>query len=143
MFYKTALLLVALSSANTVFAEPQIKPGKWRITSVVENPMMPNAQQQVTEECITESTIDFEEIMAQVPTDSCSPVTPQFSGNTVTWEVTCDNPMNSAEKITGQGTFTSNGTSGEGSFQITMNIPVIGVQTITSRWQHEYLGECD
>jgi len=143
MFYKVVLLSVALGSANTVFAEPHLEPGKWRITSVIENPMMPTPQQHVTEECITESTIDFEKIMSQAPTDACSPVKPEFSGNTVTWEVTCDNPANPAEKITGHGTFTSSGKSGEGSFQMTMNIPVVGLQTITSRWQHEYLGKCD
>ena len=143
MIYKTALLLAALSTTSTVFAEPHLEPGKWRITSTTESPMMPTPQEHVTEECITESTIDFEKIMDQVPTDACAPVEAEFSGNTVTWSVTCDNPANPAEKIIGHGTFTSTGKSGEGSFVMTMNIPVLGQQTITSRWQHEYLGKCD
>ena len=134
------LLLVGVTSLQSA---PNLKPGKWRITSTMEAPMMSAPQQQVKEECITHSKFDYKSLMAEMPADSCTSSKPKTSGNTVRWEISCSDPANPGRKFSGKGHFTGGGKSGEGEFQMTMTLPGIGEQTLTNRWQHKYLGRCD
>jgi hypothetical protein len=136
------IILTALFSSH-VLAAPELKPGKWRITSSLEHPMMPTPQEQITEECITHSRFDFEKIMSNLPTKTCKPIKPKTSGNKVSWSIDCVNPMNPSSRVTGTGNFQANGTSGDGMFTMNMAIPGLGDQSITSRWRQEYLGKCD
>ncbi len=138
-----SLAILLLVGVTALQAAPTLTPGKWRITSTVEAPMMPNAQQQVKEECITRSKFDYKSLMAEMPADSCTSSKPKTSGKTIHWEISCTDPTNPAQKFSGKGYFTGNGKSGEGEFEMTMTLPGIGEQTLTSRWQHEYLGKCD
>jgi len=139
----TLLVILTALFGNQAFAAPELKPGKWRITSTLEHPMMPSPQEQTTEECITSSRFDFEKIMGELPTDSCNPIKPKTSGNKVSWSIDCVNPMDPSSRVTGTGNFQANGKSGEGMFKMNMAIPGMGDQSITSRWRQEYLGKCD
>ncbi|MEL0082149.1 MAG: DUF3617 family protein [Gammaproteobacteria bacterium] len=142
---RKSLLLMALVATmiGSAQAAPKLKPGKWKITTTMENPMMAAPGEQVTEECIRDSEYDFKQLMQELPQTNCEPVKPKTSGRTVTWELSCINPMNPAEKITGQGHFTGKRDSAEGIMRISMNLPGMGEQTFTTRWHHEYLGKCD
>ena len=144
MTNKQALMaLLAALLGNTVFAAPELKPGKWRITSTVEHPMTPTPQEQINEECITSSRFDFKKVMSDMPTDSCKPIKPKTSGNKVSWSIDCVNPMDPSTRVTGTGNFHAKGKTGKGIFSINMTIPGMGEQSIISRWHQEYLGKCD
>ena len=135
--------MAIICAAGSAQAAPKLKTGKWRITTTIESTMMPSQPPQIAEECGTDSRFDFKTLISDIPADICESEKPKSAGNNITWDISSANRMNSGEKFTGNGSFTANGNSAEGSFQINLTLPGLGEQTITSRSRHEYLGKCD
>ena len=70
--------------------------------------------------------------------DECQITDQNVSGDTVSWQVSCDTEEGAA---TGTGTFRSAGASAEGSMTIEVNVQGQALQMIT-HWEGERVGAC-
>jgi len=125
--------VIVLTICPFSFAAPDIKEGKWEITTKMEMKGMSMEMPAVTHiQCLTKN--DF------VPQDpganqKCEPVKSKVSGNTVTWSIKCNGeggPMSGNGKVT---------YSGDG-FKGSMNMKQGGMD-MTSHISGKYIGKCD
>jgi hypothetical protein len=130
-------LVFMLFYAPTVFSGPNMREGKWEITTTTEMPGLPVAMPGVTyTHCLTNKDMVPQK---QEKNQDCKITDTKISGNTVTWVMKCsgkDGPMESVGKITYSGdTF-------EGSFTTTINDPSQGKMTITNHMKGRRIGDC-
>jgi hypothetical protein len=107
-------MLIAVSlCVGTAWAEPQMNPGNWEITTKTEMAGMP--PQSVTHtQCITNDDI------VPVSNDAnqeCRVTDIQINGNTVSWEMTCGGEQNGMDG-TGQVVYAGDSMKGTMTFTI-------------------------
>jgi len=125
--------VLVLFTASISFAAPDIKEGKWEITTKMEMKGMPMEMPAVTHtQCLTKNDV----VPQEPPADNkCEPVKSKVSGNTVSWTIKCNGeggPMTGSGKVTYSGD----------SFKGTMNVKQRGMD-MTSNISGKYIGKCD
>ena len=144
VFAALIVTIAMLFFVKVVMAEgPDLKPGKWEITTTVTMPMMPEAKVMTKTECITAEQADSGLLAAIVEDGTCKVLNKEESGNTIEFEVECGGDMDM--KMRGKGYFTANGTTASGKMEMTMNIPQMGGQStkMTQEWEGKRIGNCD
>ncbi len=129
-----AALTILLAVASVSYAGPNIKEGKWEITTKMEMPGMPMAMQPVINtQCLTQK-----EMVPQRsrPGQECKIDNIKISGNTVSWVITCNSGQGGQVKGTGKITYEGKTMKG------TMKMKQSGME-MTSHISGNYIGECD
>ena len=122
-----------LAAVSISFAAPDLKEGKWEITTKMEMKGMPMEMPAVTHtQCLTKNDFVPQD---PGPNQKCEPEKSKVSGNTVTWSIKCDGE---GGPMTGNGKVTHSGDSFKGS----MNMKQQGMD-MTSHISGKYIGKCD
>lgn len=133
------LFLITLVSVMTVsfalvWAGLQMNPGKWEITTQTEMAGMPS--QSITHvQCLTADDLVP---MSQDATQECQVTDIVYSGNTVSWKITCGGQGGGMK---GTGSVTYNGNSMNGVMNMT--ITGGGNMKIKNTMIGRRLGECN
>lgn len=133
-------LLVALTLAvvSTASAEGiQIQSGQWKVTTTIENSMMPQPQVKTSTECVKQESWDPTKEMMK-DNSGCKVTDQKVEGNTLRWKLECPNKMG---KMTGSGEFTVDGDSATGSMDMSMTLQGQPM-TFKSTWKGTRVGEC-
>ncbi len=136
MMRKTSLIgifSVSVLLLATLWAQPNMNPGKWEITTKTEMAGMP-AQSLTHTQCITAS--DLVPVGGDA-SQHCKVTDVKTSGNTVSWKITCGGQ---GGEMSGTGTITYEGDSMNGT--MTMSIPGTEM-TIKNVITGKRIGECD
>lgn len=112
------------------WAEPQINPGKWEITTTTEMAGM-SPQSQTHTQCIT---ADDMVPMSEDANQECQVTDITTEGNTVSWRISCGGNMN------GTGSVTYSGDSMNGTMSMTIEPYGTKVHNTLSGWR---IGPCD
>jgi hypothetical protein len=128
------LCLVAISF-NAAFAEPNMNPGKWEITTQTEMEDMPGMIPAVTHtQCIER---DDPVPQSKEASEDCEIVDMMQDGNAITWRIVCSGKDGEME---GTGKVSYNGDSMNG----TMDMVVKGAgMRIRNTISGKRVGECD
>ncbi len=130
MFFIAVLILATVS---ITLAGPDIKEGKWEMTTKMEMKGMPMEMPPVTHtQCLTKK--DF--VPQNAPNEQkCEPVQSKINGNTVTWTINCNGQGGPA---TGSGKITYSGDSFKGVVKMKQ-----GGMDMTSHITGKYIGKCE
>ena len=122
-----------LTIVSVTFATPNIKEGKWEMTTKMEMKGMPMEMPAVKHtQCLTKQDFVPQEPAAD---QKCEPVKSKVSGDTVTWTIKCNGE---GGPMTGNGKITYSGDS----FKGTVNMKQGGMD-MTSHISGKYIGKCD
>ncbi len=128
------LLLITLSF-GMVFAEPNLKSGKWEITTKTEMPGMPMQMPPVTHtQCMSQDDIVPQN---RQPGQECQISNVNMSGDTVTWTMVCTNQGGTME---GKGKITYQGDQMQGTMEMVMKG---GGMQMTNKIKGRRIGNCD
>ena len=134
------LLTFALVLASSHASALQLETGKWEISTQSSNPMTGQPLNETTTECIEDS--QFDPTVDLVDDESCTVTDKQESDDSVSWKMQCGG-SDGMPVFSGEGTFTSNGTSAEGDMTMVMSM---GGQTMemSNHWSGNRISsECD
>jgi hypothetical protein len=115
---KLGLVSFLMSNLAVASDSVSIEPGMWEITTTMNSSMSPQPRIQTSQECIKDAQISPEDL-APSDDDSCSMSDVKVSGNSLSWSMLCNTPGGAMK---GNGNFTSEGNSGSGKMQMSMNI---------------------
>jgi hypothetical protein len=138
-FNKRVLLAGALVVASLpVWAgTPNMQPGMWETTVKMEMEGMPIAMPPFTSRhCITKEDLVPK---TQRPGQQCEVSHQKISGNTVSWQVTC---QNSGRTTTGDGTITYDGDSYHGTINMHMTGGGGPAMTMHQNITGKRIGDC-
>lgn len=116
----------------------ELKEGKYKITTSVEMPGMPQGTipPQTFVHCLTNQ----EPIPgSNTPSSDCEIKNVRQDGNTYTWEMEC---VQDGQKMTSKGSITYSGEGFEGSSTVTMG-PQAGNMTIVTKMSGKRISKCD
>lgn len=125
--------LVVVACVSVAWAGPNMKEGKWQMTTKMEMKGMPMEMPAVTHtQCLTKK--DY------VPRNNagnqeCQPVQTKVSGDTVTWTINC---KGEGGPVTGSGKVTYKGDSFKGVMKMKQ-----GGMDMTSHITGKYIGPCN
>ncbi|MFO7557841.1 MAG: DUF3617 family protein [Desulfobacterales bacterium] len=129
-----AALITLLAAASVSHAAPDIKEGKWEITTKMEMPGMPMEMPPVTvTQCLTRKNMVPED---SDPGQECKTSDITISGNTISWTTTCSSGQDGP--VTGTGNITYAGKTMKG----TMKMKQSGME-MTSHIHGNYIGKCE
>jgi len=135
-----ALCILALGlTIPALAAKIPMKPGKWKVTSTVAMPGLPQGIpgmpkfEPMTEiECVTRQQVEnFQPPKGQTGGD-CKMTKYKIEGNGVTWTMKCKDNMSGEGKMT----FTGNSYKGESQLRT-------GPTLMITKFTGKYLGPCD
>lgn len=129
-------LTLALPAARTALADgPTMKPGKWETKTVQTNSLTQKENVKTATECVKEDKNPLEAI---AEAGKCKITNKEVKGQSVSWDMECGG----AGKATGKGSFTADGSSGEGTIEMTM---MLGDKSMTAKnvWSGKRIGDCD
>lgn len=130
-----SVVLLATASFSLAGSKPNVKPGKWEVTTRMEMAGMQMSMPPVTHtQCITEN--DYVPQTSQ-PGEECKITETTVSGDTVTWSMHC---RGQGGEMNGTGTVTYRGDSFKG--KITMSMAPSGM-SMTIHTNGRRIGECD
>ena len=130
-----SVVLLATVSFSFAGSKPNIKPGKWEVTTRMEMPgMQMNMPAMTHTQCLTEN--DYIPETSQ-PGEECKITKTKVSGDTVTWNMHC---RGQGGEMNGTGIVTYRGDSFEG--KITMSMAPSGM-SMTIYTTGRRIGECD
>ena len=132
---RIAAFVLAFIPAPAVLAEgPTLKPGKWEVTTVSSSSMAkPRTTSQT--ECVKEDKDPLDFIMEA---DTCKVTDKKVEGYTVSWKMECgENPVGK-----GSGTFTADGTTGEGVLEMDFTVKDKDIH-VKNTWKGKRVGDCD
>ena len=130
-----SVVLLATVSLSLAGSKPNIKPGKWQVTTKMEMPgMQMNMPAMTHTQCITEN--DYIPQTSQ-PGEECKITKTKVSGDTVTWTIHC---RGQGGEMNGTGSVTYRGVSFEG--KVTMSMAPSGM-SMTIYTNGRRIGECD
>ncbi len=139
MFKSALLSVVAILtlSANVFAGAPEMKPGKWSITTTTVVPMM-GPMDHTTSSCLTKEDLQPQKMMKQENND-CKVKNMKVSGATTLWEVECNSQ---GGQFSGSASATSKPESISGQMKMKM---IMSGQTIDmeTKWKGKYIGACD
>ena len=128
-----AVLIILLTSATISYAGPDMKEGKWEITTKMEMPGMPMEMPPVTyTQCLSRKDMVPQE---NNPGQKCKIEDLKTIGNTVSWTIKCISGQGGP--TTGTGKIAYEGKTMKG----TMNMKQSGME-MTSHINGKYIGEC-
>ena len=138
MRFKSLLILLLTASPCAWSDVIPVEPGLWEMTATMNMPMMPEPRVTTTQECLTESEIDMDDVGAGDMSEECDFSMDQLDGNTMKWSVEC--PVEGGTSR-GEWTATSAGDSVTGDGVLTMSF---GGQTMemTMKWEGKRVGPC-
>lgn len=129
-----AIGVIVMFSNNATADTPNVKEGKWEITTTMEMPGMPmQMPPMVTTQCITKK--DFIPESNPQPNADCTPLKMKVNGNTAKWSIKCKTDDG---VMTGSGKVTYSGSTFAGEMKINQ-----GGMTVTSKMKGKYIGKCD
>jgi hypothetical protein len=137
-FLSAFLIAGAVSPAVVCAAAPTMQPGLWEITTKTEMPGMPMAMPaQTMRHCYRPE--DVKDPKSTVPADkNCKMESFNQSGNTVTWQVSC---QTEGGPMSGKGTMTQGAQSYTGT--TTMKGKMQGMDmTMNMSYSGKRVGEC-
>ena len=130
-----SVFLLATVSLSLAGSKPNLKPGKWEVTTRMEMPgMQMNMPTMTHTQCITEN--DYIPQTSQ-PGEECKITKTKVSGDTVTWTIHC---RGQGGEMNGTGSVTYRGDSFEG--KVTMSMAPSGM-SMTIYTNGRRIGECD
>ena len=130
-----SVVLLATVSFSLAGSKPNVKPGKWEVTTRMEMPgMQMNMPPMTHTQCITEN--DYVPQTGQ-PGEECKITKTMVSGDTVTWTMHC---RGEGGEMNGTGTVTYRGNSFEGKISMSMAPSGMEMTIFTSGRR---IGECD
>ena len=130
----SVIMLTAVSFA-LAGSKPNVKEGKWQVTTRMEMPGMQMSMPPMTHtQCITQD--DYVPQTSQ-PGQDCEITKTRISGDTVTWTMHCRSPEG---EMKGNGTVTYRGDSFEG--KISMSMPQAGME-MTIYTSGRRIGDCE
>jgi len=133
--FSFGLVLLASLFLGTTFAGPNIKAGKWEITTETEMPGMPMKMPPVTHvQCMSQKDLVPQN---RQPGQECEISNVSVSGDTVTWTVVCTNQGGTME---GKGRIAYRGDQMQGTMEMVMKGE--GMK-MTSRISGRRIGDCD
>jgi hypothetical protein len=128
-----SIVSMFLLLAGFVLAEPNMKPGKWEITTKTEMAGMP-AQTMTHIQCIAKSNLVP---MSEEAGEQCKVTDVVTSGSTVSFKISC---AGQGGGMSGTGTVTYDGDTMNG----TMTMTISGADlTVKNTLTGKYLGACD
>ncbi len=128
-----SIIGVMALSAGTAWAGPDMNPGKWEITTKTEMAGMP-AQSLTHTQCITNDDLVP---MSKDANNTCQVKNMKTSGNTVSWEITCEGQGGGMD---GTGEITYDGDTMEGKMEMTIKGMDMKVKNTLSG---KRIGTCD
>ena len=127
-------LIILLASASVSYAGPNIKEGKWEITTKMEMPGMPMKMPPVTHtQCLTQKDMVPQDTK---PGQECKIADLKIKGNTVSWTITCNSGQGGP--VTGTGKIAYEGKTMKG----TMKMKQSGME-MTSHISGKFIGKCE
>lgn len=135
LFFAAIAFLASVIPASA--APPDIKEGKWEITTNVEMPGMPEGMSNHTfthTQCLTSDHFVPKGSQNQSGQE-CRMEDVQTSGDTVTWKMHCKTPQGDVD---GEGRITYSGDTFEGRMK--MRLPS---GEMTHQMKGRYVGPCD
>ena len=130
-----SVTLLATVSFAIAGSKPNVKAGKWEVTTRMEMPGMQMSMPAMTHtQCITEN--DYVPQTNQ-PGEECTITKTTVSGDTVTWNMHC---RGEGGEMNGTGTVTYRGDSFEG--KINMSVAPSGM-SMTIHTNGRRIGDCD
>ena len=130
-----SVVLLATVSFSLAGSKPNIKPGKWEVSTRMEMPgMQMNMPAMTHTQCITEN--DYIPQTSQ-PGEECKITKTKVSGDTVTWTMHC---RGQGGEMNGTGSVTYRGDSFEGKIAMSMASSVMSMTIYTNGRR---IGECD
>jgi len=130
-----SVILLATVSFSLAGSKPNVKPGKWQVTTRMEMPGMQMNMPPMTHiQCITED--DYVPQTSQ-PGEECKITQTRVSGDTVTWTMHC---RGEGGEMKGNGKVTYRGDSFEG--KISMSMAPSGM-SMTIHTNGRRIGDCD
>jgi len=128
------LMLLPLASSG---AELSIKPGMWETTMTRTNPMTGDPTTETTKRCVKETSFNPSSMMQGA--EGCELVKDELNGNTLTFRMECAMEQGTAATVDGE--FTSEGDTGSGTMDMTMNMGEMNM-TMNMEWTSKRLGDC-
>ena len=130
-----SMILFATVSFSFAGSKPNVKTGKWEVTTRMEIPgMQMNMPPMTHTQCITEN--DYVPQTSQ-PGEECEITKTRVSGDTVTWAMHC---RGEGGEMRGTGTVTYRGDSFEG--KISMSVAPSGM-SMTIHTNGRRIGDCE
>ena len=132
-YFTLVLILMAFTSAQ---ADVDLHEGMWEITSKIE---MSGVPVQIPDTTISQC-ISKEKIIPKTNkkvNEHCTISEQKIEGNTVTWKMKC------AGKMKSQGSITYHGDTFEGLITSQIEIPNMGMMTMTIQMTGKRTGECN
>jgi hypothetical protein len=130
-----SVILLATVSFSLAGSKPNVKPGKWEVTTRMEMPgMQMNMPPMTHTQCITEN--DYVPQTGQ-PGEECKITRTRVSGDTVTWTIHC---RGEGGEMNGTGTVTYRGDSFKGEISMSM---VPSGMSMTIYTDGRRIGTCD
>jgi len=140
MFFRVILTIVAgcFLCASLSFAEPDMREGKWEITTKTDMPGMPMQMPPMTyTHCITKK-----DVIPQKPekNEDCKIVSSKTSGNTVSWVMQCRDKDGTTVEYSGKVTY--KGDRFDGTVEMTLNQPGEVKMKMIQHMSGKRIGEC-
>jgi Protein of unknown function (DUF3617) len=130
-----ATVALTLFSGTAVFAAPDMREGKWEITSTIDMPGMPmKIPPTVISHCYTKDDIKDEKRVVAGKNSDCTVTDVKKSGNKVSWKMKCTGKS--------KGTFDGETIFGKDSYTSTMNMKSEG-RSMTTKVKARRIGACD
>ncbi|NVJ51349.1 MAG: DUF3617 family protein [Gammaproteobacteria bacterium] len=133
------IALTALTLSGAVMAaELPIKPGMWETTTTTSGmaALMGKDGTETTQECVKERSINTKEFMQNA--DDCKVTQDKVSGNTLSFAMEC---TTRGIATTAKGEVTSDGDTGKGKMEMTMNMGG-QKQSFSMSWTAKRVGDC-
>ena len=130
-------LAIVVLSLGTVWAQPDMKPGKWEITTKMEMGGMP-PQTIKHVQCLTAE--DMVPVQRESEHQECKTMDVVEKGNTITWKMVCEGE---GSKMEGDGKVTYSEDSMNGTVNMTMNIEGGNTMHVKNVMTGKRLGKCD
>ena len=140
--YSHLATLLLLGSTLARADSIAIKPGSWEINSTTTVPYLAQPQVHTRTICMQDATFDPVVMVENNADLRCTVDSSRASGNTLTWEMTCNDPATPGMAYKSTGNMTIDGDRGAGEMRIVMNIPGMGENTMLNKWESHFRGPC-
>jgi hypothetical protein len=135
-FVSAAVILFTTISFAYAGSAPDMKEGKWEISTTVEMEGMPVETEPMKDtQCLTKKNF----LPAADMGKECKTTAMKIEGNTVKWTMKCNEQAGSMEST---GTITYKGDKLEGTIKTTIKDPEAGKMTMVQRMSGKRIGDC-
>jgi len=118
-------------------AELPINPGLWETTMTRTNPLTGEPTTETNTECVKATSFNPSSMMQDA--QGCDLLKDEVNGDTLTFTMECS--MEQGAKATVDGEFQSDGQTGRGNMDMTMNMGEMKM-SMNMNWTSKRLGDC-